>query len=60
MNEVDLHISKLRNYVSVDRNIRHHKSESDFEQFCESHCQDIEFLICAYENVARELLARGK
>ena len=61
MSEVDLHISNLKNYIRIDReNIRHNQCESDYEQFCEGHCRDIEFLICAYENVTRELLARGE
>ena len=59
MSEVQEHIENLKNYVRIDReNIRHGQCKSDYEKFCEGHCRDIEFLICAYENVERELLAR--
>lgn len=60
-NEIDICINNLKKYVRIDReSIRHGQCESDYEKFCEGHCRDIEFLICAYENVTRELLARGE
>ena len=35
----------LKDYINVDRQIRSHRTESDFEQFCETTCIAMEILI---------------
>lgn len=35
----------LRDYVNVDRQMRQHRIESDFEQFCETTCIAIDTVI---------------
>ena len=35
----------LKDYVNVDRQIRQHRTESDFEQFCETTCIAIETVL---------------
>lgn len=38
-------IKNLERYIADDRSMRDNKTESDFEWFCEQHCQDIEIVI---------------
>ena len=38
-------ISILKDYVNTDRQIRNHKTESDFEQFCETTCIAIDVVL---------------
>lgn len=35
----------LKDYVKTDRQLRMHKTESDFEQFCETTCIAIEIVL---------------
>lgn len=35
----------LRDYVNTDRQIRSHRKETDFEQFCETTCVAIEIVL---------------
>ena len=35
----------LKDYVNVDRQMRQHRTESDFEQFCETTCIAIDTVI---------------
>lgn len=35
----------LKDYVNVDRQMRQHRTESDFEQFCETTCIAIETVL---------------
>lgn len=35
----------LKDYVNVDRQIRQHRKESDFEQFCETTCIAIDTVL---------------
>lgn len=58
--EIENAIARLKEYVWKDRLIRKGNINTDYEKFCETYCRDIELIIAAYENTARELLARGK
>lgn len=55
---LDEAIRNLRNYISHDRILRKNSVESDFEQFCEGHCSDIETVLNALESLER--IANGK
>lgn len=35
----------LKDYINTDRQIRNHRTESDFEQFCETTCIAIETVL---------------
>lgn len=35
----------LKDYVNTDRQIRSHRVESDFEQFCETTCVAIDIIL---------------
>ena len=35
----------LKDYVNVDRQMRQHRTESDFEQFCETTCIAIDTVL---------------
>ena len=48
--ELESAILILKDYVNVDRQIRQHRIESDFEQFCETTCIAIETVLKALEN----------
>jgi hypothetical protein len=39
----------LKDYVNVDRQMRQHRTESDFEQFCETTCIAIDTVISEVE-----------
>lgn len=39
----------LKDYVNTDRQIRNHRIESDFEQFCETTCIAIDVVLEAIE-----------
>ena len=43
--ETDEVITRLKDYITIDREIRDNETESDYEKFCESHCKDIEYLM---------------
>ena len=43
--ELESAILILKDYVNVDRQIRQHRIESDFEQFCETTCIAIETVL---------------
>ena len=45
MIEVEGAIAILKDYVNTDRQIRNHRTESDFEQFCETTCIAIETVL---------------
>ena len=40
----------LKDYVNVDRQMRQHRTESDFEQFCETTCIAIDTVINKIES----------
>ena len=55
---LDEAIKNLKDYISHDRIFRKNSVESDFEQFCEGHCRDIELVLDALESLER--IADGK
>lgn len=55
---IDEAIENLREYIRKDRVLRENRVESDFEQFCEGHCRDIEVVLDALESLER--IANGK
>lgn len=38
-------IQDLKRWIQVDRNIRNESDDSDYDNFCENHCKEIEYLI---------------
>lgn len=50
---IDEAVAELRDYVRKDRILRENRVESDFEQFCEGHCRDIEVVLDALESLER-------
>lgn len=47
--EIEQHIQNLKDYIRIDKeNINY--DDSDFSQFCKSHCQDIQAVLDELEN----------
>lgn len=49
------YIKRLQEYISSDRIARNNQTESDFDNFCEQHCSDIELLLKENEILERNL-----
>lgn len=47
--EIEKHIQNLKDYIRIDKdNINY--DDSDFAQFCKSHCEDIQAVLDELEN----------
>lgn len=47
--EIEQHIQNLKDYIRIDKdNINY--DDSDFAQFCKSHCEDIQAILDELEN----------
>ena len=38
-------IQDLKRWIQIDRSMRNESDINDYNEFCENHCQEIEFLI---------------
>lgn len=47
-------IEELKRYIQVDRNMRDNSTVSDFDKFCENHCQAIENILNKLEELEKE------
>ena len=51
--KLDEVVTHLKDYITIDREIRDNKVESDASEFQESHCKDIEYLINVVQRLKR-------
>lgn len=45
MNKLEQAIKNLKEYIEIDRRYRGTRDNSDFDKFCENHCNDIEIIL---------------
>lgn len=45
MDKLEQAIKNLKEYIEIDRRFRDTKDNSDFDEFCENHCKDIEIIL---------------